>query len=59
MHSLGYLDPGSGSMIASVIAAGFAGIIVMFKSTGRRALSVFSPKRRKAMNEARATQPDS
>ena len=59
MHSLGYLDPGSGSMIASVLAAGFAGIAVMFKATGRRMFSVFSPKRRKAADEARATQPES
>jgi hypothetical protein len=50
-------------MIASVLAAGFAGIAVVFKTTGRRMFSVFSPKRRKAANEAAneagATQPES
>jgi hypothetical protein len=46
-------------MIASVLAAGFAGIVVVFKTTGRRVFSLFSPKRRKAMNEAKATQPES
>jgi hypothetical protein len=32
----GYLDPASGSMILSVVAAGFAGIVVFFKSFGHR-----------------------
>jgi hypothetical protein len=55
---LGYLDPGSGSMIASAIAAGFAGIIVVFRTGAHRAIGVFSPKRRRANREARdADQP--
>jgi hypothetical protein len=50
---LGYLDPGSGSMIASAIAAGFAGVIVVFKMGARRAVGFASPKRRRANAEAR------
>lgn len=57
-HISGYLDPGSTSMVASAIAAGFAGIVVVFKSGGRRIFGLFSPKRRKAAAEARATQPE-
>jgi hypothetical protein len=52
MHILGYLDPGSGSMIASAIAAGFAGVVVVFKMGARRAVGFVSPKRRKAASEA-------
>jgi hypothetical protein len=48
---MAYLDAGSGSMIASAIAAGGAGIAVLFKVGWRRMLMLFSPKRRR---EARA-----
>jgi hypothetical protein len=58
MGIAGYLDPGSGSMIASVVAAGFAGIVVVFKTGGRRVLGLFSPKRRRQAAESRATQPE-
>ena len=48
MHILGYLDPGSGSMIASAIAAGFAGVVVVFKVGARRVASLFMPSKRRA-----------
>src|SRR5439155_627214 len=44
----GYFDPGSTSMIASGIAAAFAGIVLFFKMGARRVLGMFSPKRRRA-----------
>jgi hypothetical protein len=51
---IGYLDAGSGSMIASAIAAGGAGIAVLFKVGFRRVTGVFSPKRRRAAAAERA-----
>ena len=41
-------------MIASALAAGAAGIAVVFKVGWKRFVSFFSPKRRRALNEARA-----
>lgn len=38
----GYLDPASGSMILSVVAAGAAGIAVFFKSFGHRLWSALA-----------------
>ena len=52
MRILSYLDPGSGSMIASAIAAGFAGFVVVFKVGARRVTGVFSRKSRGATAEA-------
>ena len=54
MHTIGYLDAGSGSMIASALAAGFGGIVVLFKMNARKVANVVSPKRRKAMAESAA-----
>jgi hypothetical protein len=51
---LGYLDAGSGSMLVSGIAAAAAGIAVAVKMGAGRMLGVVSPKRRKAMKEAKA-----
>jgi hypothetical protein len=51
MRILSYLDPGSGSMIASAIAAGFAGIVIVFKVGARRVTGTFSRKRRRAAVE--------
>lgn len=45
---LAYLDANSGSLIASAIAAGFAGIAVVFKLGWSRTISFLSPKRRRA-----------
>ena len=56
MHILGYLDPGSGSLIASAIAAGFAGFVVLLKVGARRVTGVFSRKRRRAAAETRAAE---
>jgi hypothetical protein len=49
-----YLDPGSGSMIAGAIAAGFAGMVVVFKTNARRVTGVFSRKNRSAEVDAPA-----
>jgi hypothetical protein len=51
---LAYLDANSGSLIASAIAAGFAGIAVVFKMGWSRTLGFFSPKRRRAAKAAAA-----
>jgi hypothetical protein len=56
MRILAYLDAGSGSVIASAIAAGFAGIAVVVKMGWRRTLGALSPKRRRAV--ATETQPE-
>jgi hypothetical protein len=53
---MGYLDAGSGSMIASAIAAGGAGIAVLVKVGFRRFTGLFSPKRRREAAEARAAE---
>ena len=45
---LAYLDANSGSLIASAIAAGFAGIAVVFKLGWAKTIGMLSPKRRKA-----------
>jgi hypothetical protein len=51
---LAYLDANSGSLIASAIAAGFAGIAVVFKMGWSRTIGMLSPKRRKAAKAAAA-----
>ncbi len=51
-----YLDANSGSLIASAIAAGFAGIAVVFKLGWSRTVAFFSPKHRRAAKEAMAAQ---
>lgn len=56
MGVVAYLDAGSGSMIASAIAAGFAGIAVVVKVGFRRTVGALSPKRRRAAAEARAAE---
>ncbi len=50
---LAYLDAGSGSLIASAIVAGFAGVAVVFKTGFRKLGLLVSPKRRR---EARAAE---
>ena len=50
----GYLDAGTGSMIASGIAALGAGIAVVFITFKNSILGVISPKRRRAAAEAKA-----
>jgi hypothetical protein len=42
----GYLDAGTGSMIAAAVAGGAAGIGVLLRMYGNRFLGVFSKKRR-------------
>jgi hypothetical protein len=48
LRLIAYLDANSGSLIASAIAAGFAGVAVVFRVGWRRTLTFFSPKRRAA-----------
>ena len=55
---LAYLDANSGSLIASAIAAGFAGIAVVFKMGWSRTLGALSPKRRKAAKAAKVAAAD-
>ncbi|HEY3832917.1 MAG TPA: hypothetical protein VGO03_11525 [Acidimicrobiia bacterium] len=55
MHIFGYLDSGSGSMIASALAAGFGGVVVFFKMIGRKVANAVSPKRRRSAAEAAKT----
>jgi hypothetical protein len=58
MGIVAYLDANSGSLIASAIAAGFAGIAVVFRMGWRRTLGVFSPKARAEAKAARAQAAD-
>ncbi len=58
VHVVGYLDAGSGSMLISGIAAAAAGIAVAVKMGAGRMLGVVSPKRRKALKEAKAQAAD-
>ena len=51
-----YLDANSGSMIAGAIAAGFAGIAVVFKVGWRRFVAFFSPKARAEAKAAAAAK---
>lgn len=50
---LAYLDANSGSLIASVIAGGAAGIAVVVKMGWRRTLGTLSPKQRRALKQER------
>jgi hypothetical protein len=51
-----YLDGNSGSMIIGAIAAGFAGIAVVFRVYWRRFVGLFSPKARSEAKAAAAAQ---
>lgn len=53
---IAYLDANSGSLIASALAAGFAGIAVVFKMGWSRTLTFFSPKKRREAKEALAAE---
>jgi hypothetical protein len=53
VRNLGYIDAGTGSMIASLAAGGIAGIAVVIKTFGRRILAVFSPAKRAALKAER------
>ncbi|HSL57528.1 MAG TPA: hypothetical protein VK866_06785 [Acidimicrobiales bacterium] len=55
MWTLAYLDAGSGSMIASVVAGGAAGAAVMVKLAGRKVRDTMSFRKRGADD---ATAPD-
>lgn len=51
-----YLDPGTGSQIAMIFAAGFAGVLVVIKLYWSRILGIFSPKARARAKELAATR---
>jgi hypothetical protein len=53
---LAYLDANSGSLIASAIAAGFAGIAVVFKLGWSKTIGFFSPRKRRAAKAAIAAE---
>lgn len=53
VRNLGYVDAGTGSLIASLVAGGVAGIAVVFKTFGRRVLAIFSPSKRAALKAER------
>jgi hypothetical protein len=46
MPIIGYIDANSGSLIASVVVAGAAGVAVWFKLGWHRATRALLPKRR-------------
>ena len=52
---LAYLDANSGSLIASAIAAGAAGLAVVFRMGWGRTMGRLSPKRRAAAKAADAS----
>ena len=52
MRFVAYLDANSGSMIAGAVAAGFAGVAVLFKVGWRRLVMMVSPKARREAREA-------
>lgn len=54
MGVVGYLDPGSGSMILAAIAGGLAGVAVLLRLYWNRFLGLFSARRRQAAEEARS-----
>jgi len=53
VQTLGYLDAGTGSLIASVIVGGVAGIAAVFKTFGRNIVAMFSPSKRAALKAER------
>lgn len=52
MRTVAYLDAGSGSVIASAIVAGGAGIVVLFKTGWGKLGLLFSPRKRREAREA-------
>jgi hypothetical protein len=58
LRVLAYLDANSGSLIASAIAAGFAGVAVVFKMGRARVAQVFSPKKRREAAAERAAETE-
>ncbi len=54
MRIIGYLDAGTGSLIASVVVGGAASLAVFIKMFGLRIAAVFSPKKRERLAAIRA-----
>jgi hypothetical protein len=57
--TIGYLDPGSGSLIASAVVGGLAGAAVAAKQVRHRLTSRFSRKRDLTATESAETAPES
>jgi hypothetical protein len=57
--TLGYLDPGSGSLIASAVVGGLAGAAVAAKQVRHRLTSKFSRKRPEADANPTDAAPES
>jgi hypothetical protein len=51
---LSYLDASTGSMIVAALSGGVAGIAVLLKMYGHRALGLFSKRHRQEADEAKA-----
>ncbi|HEY7136774.1 MAG TPA: hypothetical protein VIB48_17100 [Acidimicrobiia bacterium] len=58
MRVLAYLDANSGSLIASAIAGGLAGVAVVFKMGRARVAQFFSPKKRREAAAERAAESE-
>jgi hypothetical protein len=56
--SIGYLDPGSGSIIASAVVGGFAAAGVAVKQARHRFASKFSRKQAEADATAENAEPE-
>jgi hypothetical protein len=59
MRVLGYIDPGSGSLIVSALVGGVAGIAVIAKMGWHRFIALFSPAKRRRLKEERAAAESS
>jgi hypothetical protein len=57
--TIGYLDPGSGSLIASAVVGGLAGAAVAAKQVRHRLTSRFSRKRPEAETTPAEAAPES
>jgi uncharacterized protein YjaZ len=58
LRVLAYLDANSGSLIASAIAGGLAGVAVVFKMGRARVAQLFSPKKRREAAAERAAETE-
>jgi hypothetical protein len=58
MPIIGYIDANSGSLIASVVVAGAAGVAVWFKMGWHRATRALSSKRREETDAVVESESD-
>lgn len=55
---LAYLDPGSGTMLAAAVVAGFAGVMVAVRTWGRRVWGKIRRQRPAEAPTPASTDPD-